>query len=151
MSNLQIPGSAAPNNLHFAADARAALVEKDLYDICERIKEIDPRLFIVVLDKQADPEYSFAIMEHCDDGWDRLVWRVKELDQRVLKKAEYLRKVPFERRLEEAEAMEARMKAEEDEASFNELYERLGGPMRRQLIHDGFVDPKTYSSLPSGK
>lgn len=151
MSNLQIPGSAAPNNLHFASDVRATIIDGDLYNICERIKEVDPRLFIVVLDKQDNDEYSFAIMEHCDDGWDRLVWRVKELDQRVLKKAEYLRKVPFERRLEEAEAMEARMKAEEDEASFNDLYERLGRPMRRQLIHDGFVDPKTYSSLPSGK
>lgn len=146
--SIDIPGTAAPNNLHFGVDVRATIVDGDLYNICERIKEVDPRLFIVVLDKKSDDDYSFAIMEHCDDGWDRLVWRVKELDQRVLTKAERLRKIPFERRMEEAEAMEARMKAEDEADAFNELYERLGAPMRRELANTGFIDPINYTSVP---
>lgn len=143
---IDIPGSAAPNNLHFAADVRATIVESDLYNICERIKEIDPRLFIVVLDSRYNEGYSFSIMEHCEDGVDRLIWRVKELDQRVLHKAEYLRSIPFEQRFEEAEKLEAKMKAEGDAESFNELYENLGRPMLRQLEHDGFIDPRNYTS-----
>ena len=148
MTSIDIPGSAAPNNLHFGVDVRATIVDGDLYDICERIKEVDPRLFIVVLDTKSDEDYSFAIMEHCDDGWDRLVWRVKELDQRVLTKAERLRAIPFEHRLEEAEAMEARMKAEDEAVAFDELYENLGAPMRREFAKTGFIDPRKTTSYP---
>ncbi len=143
---IDIPGSAAPNNLHFATDVRATILESDLYDICNRIKEIDPALFIVVLDSKHQDGYSFAIMEHCDDGWDRLVWRVKELDQRVLNKAAYLKHVPFEKRIEEAEKVEARMKAEQDAQQFDELFENLGRPMQRELARTGFIDPKVTTS-----
>lgn len=138
MSKLEIPGSAAPNNLHFADDVRATLIEQDLYDICTRLNEIDPSLFIILLEDGNSHRYT--IMEHCSDGWDRLVWSVNDLDQRVLEKAAYLKKVPFEHRLEEAEKVEARMKAEAESEAFEEFYEKLGGPMRHQLRHDGFTD-----------
>jgi len=146
MSRLDIPGSAAPNNLHFGADVRATIVEGDLYDICTRLEEIDPTLFIVAL--ESPDGKSFAIMEHCADGWDRLIWRVEELDARVIKKAQYLKGVPFEKRIEEAEKVEARMQAELDEEQFEEFYQRVGAPMRRQLQHDGFIDPVNDSIYP---
>lgn len=138
MSKLSIPGTAGPNNLHYGTDVRASIVDGDLYDICTRLEEVDPSLFIVAL--ESPDGKAFAIMEHCDDGWDRLIWRVPVLDQRVLRKAEYLKKVPFEKRFEEAEKVEERMKAEEDAKAFEDLYENLGAPMLRQLRHDGFTD-----------
>lgn len=138
MSQLDIPGSAAPNNLHFADDVRATIIESDLYDICTRLHEIDPTLFIILLED--GNSHRFTIMEHCADGWDRLVWSVNELDQRILQKAAYLKKIPFEHRLEEAEKVEAKMKAEQENDAFEEFYEKLGGPMRSQLRHDGFTE-----------
>jgi hypothetical protein len=138
MSRIDIPGSAAPNNLHFADDVKATIIEGDLYDICTRLQEIDPTLFIILLEDGNSHRYT--IMEHCVDGWDRLVWSVNELDQRILNKAAYLKSVPFEHRFMEAEKLEAKMKTEQEAEAFEEFYEKLGGPMRNQLRHDGFTD-----------
>lgn len=138
MSRIDIPGSAAPNNLHFAEDVKATIIESDLYDICSRLAEIDPTLFIILLEDGND--HRFTIMEHCSDGWDRLVWSVDQLDQRILQKAAYLKSVPFEHRFIEAEKLEAKMKTEQEAEAFEEFYDKLGGPMRAQLRHDGFIE-----------
>ena len=147
--SIDIPGSAAPNNLHFGADVGATIVEGDLYNICSRLEEVNPSLFIVAL--ESPDGKSFAIMEHCEDGWDRLVWRVAELDARVVKKAEYLQKVPFDRRLEEAEKAEAQMEAEDNLNAFESLYEKLGAPMRRELAKTGFIDSNVSYPIVSRK
>lgn len=146
MSRIDIPGSAAPNNLHFADDVKATIIESDLYDICTRLAEIDPTLFVILLEDGND--HRFTIMEHCADGWDRIVWSVNELDQRILNKARYLKSVPFEHRFEEAEKLETKMKAEQESEAFEEFYDKLGGPMRKQLEHDGFIEPKSTVSAP---
>lgn len=146
MSNIDIPGSAAPNNLHFAEDVKATIIESDLYDICTRLAEIDPTLFIILLED--GNSHRFTIMEHCADGWDRMVWSVNELDQRILQKARYLKSVPFEHRFEEAEKLEAKMKAEQEAEAFEEFYEKLGGPMRAELARTNFIDPVNYTSTP---
>lgn len=146
MSKLDIPGSAAPNNLHFAEDVKATIIEADLYNICERLREVDPSLFIILLEDGND--HRFTIMEKCDDGWDRLVWSVDALDARVIDKARYLKSVPFEHRVDEAEKVEARMIAEKEAEAFEEFYDKLGGPMKRQFAHDGFIDPINSTSYP---
>lgn len=138
MSRIDIPGSAAPNNLHFADDVKATIIEHDLYDICTRLQEVDPTLFIISLED--GNSHRFTIMEHCTDGWDRLVWSVNALDARVIDKARYLKSVPFEHRWQEAEKLEAKMQAESEAEAFEEFYEKLGEPMRRQFRHDGFTD-----------
>ena len=63
MSKLVTAG--VPNNLHLSADLKAATVEADLYDICKRIGEISPRLFIINAHKGDNA--AWIIMEHCDD------------------------------------------------------------------------------------
>lgn len=114
------------------------MVESDLYHICERIKEIDPRLFIIQL--SAGDRCSYAVMERCDDGVERLVSRHIELDARVLDKMLELRSIPFEKRFA---AIEAQIDKEEEERrtkESEEFYERMGGPMYTELANCGFID-----------
>lgn len=138
MSDLIIPGSASPANLHLKRDVRAVMVESDLYDICERIKEIDPSLYIVQLEE--DDRCAFAVMERCSDGIHRLVSKHKELDKRVLDKMLYLRAVPFEKRFNEIEAQVDKEEEDQRLKESEELYEKLGRPMLTQFAHDGFID-----------
>lgn len=113
------------------------MVESDLYDICERIKEIDPSLFIVLLDD--GDRAAYAVMERCADGVERLVSKHRELDQRVLDKLMYLKSVPFEKRFAQIEAQIDREEAEEREREAEEMYETTGAPMYRELKRCGFI------------
>ncbi len=139
-----VPGSSAPSNLVLAEGVRAAMVEGDVFNICERIKEVDPSLFIIQLENDAKG-CAYAIMERCADGTDRLVYKTRELDQRIIDKCMYLKHVPFEHRAEkimaEVDAEEELRKQEEAE----QFYERLGGPMLSQFAHDGFIDSRNVS------
>lgn len=125
---------------------RHAEVEGDVYDICERLKELDPRLHIILIED--GEQHAYVIMEHCDDGVERMVFKTKELDPRILDKARELLYVPFEDRLKkidrENEAYEQAFKEEE----LDRLYEDFGGPMYNQLEHDGFITrSKSYPKL----
>lgn len=142
MPALEIPGRAAPSNLRLPEGAKGQLIDSDLYNICDRVKEIDPNLFIVVLSD--DKTHSFAIMEACKDGVDRLVYKVRELDGRVLDKLRYLAAKPLNERLEQLEKEEYRLKEQEHEAEMERLYYELGEPMKHQLVKDGFADRRSF-------
>jgi hypothetical protein len=123
------------------------MVEGDLYDICHRIKEIDPNLFIVQLVDDA-ANCNFAIMEYCSDGMERLVFKTKELDQRILTRLQEMLAVPFEQRFAMIEAEIDREEEAEKERASEELYENMGRPMWKQLHDSGFIQrgvsfPKT--------
>jgi len=141
-SDLVIPGNAAPNNLRLPDGTKAVMVESDMYDICNRVKDISPNLFIVFL--QNGDDYQYAIMEDCKDGMERLVYKVRELDGRVIEKLQYLMKVPLNDRLEQLEKEEHKLKHDAKEDELNELYERMGAPMQHQLIKDGFADRRSF-------
>jgi hypothetical protein len=82
-----------PENLRMKG---ATHVSSDLYDICNRIREVDPSLFIVYHpDHQTHP---YVVMEHCRDGEDRIVKRYATLDARVLEDLRYMLAVPFDER-----------------------------------------------------
>lgn len=146
MSGFVIPGSAAPNNLHFGPNVKATLVEQDVYSICERLAEVDPALFVIAV--EGDKTCAYVIMEHCADGTDRLVWKAKELDARVVEKAERLRSIPFEHRFKAIEEQIDKEEQEQREADLDELYERLGAPMLRELERTNFIDRKSKTVLP---
>lgn len=146
MSGFVIPGSAAPNNLHFGPNVKATLVEQDVYNICERLQEVDPALFIIAVED--DKDCAFVIMEHCADGTDRLVWKAKELDPRVVEKAERLRSIPFEHRFKAIEEQIDKDEAEQRELEHEELYEKLGAPMLRELERTNFIDRRRKMVLP---
>jgi hypothetical protein len=145
MTGLALPEGYCPSNLHLAESVRHRFVDSDMFDICKRLAHISRSLFIVQL---YDPEVdkgNYVIMEHGYDGGAYMVLKTDVLDARVLEKAEYLLRVPFDHRFAEAERLER--KAEEDIRieALNETAELVAGPMRRQLWHDGFIEHRETS------
>lgn len=136
-TDLILPGGVRPSNLHLPERMNYMQVDTDLYGICEEMKKIDPNLYVLVLDDGT--KYGFAIMEHCKDGVERLVFKVRELDQRVLKKLADIMSVPLRVRIRQLERANHRFEEQERERDLEELYERMGRPMWTQLEHDGFV------------
>lgn len=142
-SSLLLPTGEVPSNLHLDPSVRRRFVDNDVFHICDRIAEVSRRLFIeefVDGDKR-----SYAIMEMCDDGVARLVFKTKVLDARVVSKVQYLLNVPFEKRFAEAERTEQEAEAARKDAELDALYERVGRPMLTELERCGFVDrPVSY-------
>ncbi len=143
MNTLALP--TRPDNLH---GGYGTPIDSDVYNICERLAEIDPRLKIHLIEPPicvGAKVYNFGITEACDDGVERLVFRTDALDARVISHVQYLLKVPFATRFAKAEAIEARREEERQEAEHAKLYETMGGPMLRQLEHDGFIEHRGVS------
>src|ERR1051326_5675330 len=121
-----------PSNLRMPAGSSAIPVESDLYDICGRLKEISERLFVVVLDPpqpllgHPGRFANFAIMQHCEDGVERLFFKVEYLDQRVLDKAREYVFTPLEERLNKIEREERKLEQDQLQDQLDDLYERMG-------------------------
>jgi hypothetical protein len=118
------------------------LVESDVFHICERLHELDKSLNVHVIDPPiafGEKVYRFAVTEQCADGVERLVFRVEELDARIIEHVRYLLRVPFEHRFNEAEKLADKLTAEAKEHELDKLYDTMGAPMLRQLEHDGFI------------
>lgn len=130
-----------PDNLR---GSWGTLVDTDVYGISERVKEIDPNLYIYRTEQPGGAVYSIG--EMCVDGVERLVFRThQQLDARVIEKLQYLLHVPFEQRYAAAERAEAQLEAERKERELDQLYEDVGGPMRSMLYRCGFSDaPASY-------
>lgn len=149
MSGLTI--AATPRNLRYVRGH----VEGDVFRICERLEEIDKSLFVDPIDPPVtvgDKTYHYAIVEECGDGVCRLVFRVQELDARIIEHVQYLMHVPFERRLDEAEKRADQMETDAREAEKDKLVETMGLPMLAQLHHDGFIQRRSiYAPSNSGR
>jgi hypothetical protein len=136
-SGLAVP--VPPDNLR---GRFGSYVESDVYHICDRIKEIDSRLRICVLEPPvefAGKTYNFSVVELCPDGVERLVYRTEALDARIVEHLQYLLRVPFDKRFAEAERIEAKHEAEQKQRDFEEYYERVGRPMMTDLERCGFI------------
>lgn len=121
---------------------RAPVVEGDLYNICERLKEYDPNLFIVF---HPEDEYPYVIMEHTTRGTEAFVYKTKELDARVFDRLNYMQRVPLQERLKVIEAEERAWELAWKEQELEDLYERVGRPMWTELDKTGFIDrPVSY-------
>lgn len=138
-----LPETSRPTNLHFHDDVQVRMIDSDLYGICDDIKKISKDLFIVVASEGA--RSRFIIMERCEDGVDRKVFGVDELDGRVLERLRYLMYHPLAERMKILEEEERKNDEQRKEEEFDELYHRLGGPMRYQLWHDGFIEHRDKS------
>lgn len=80
---------------------KMTMVEGDVYNICSRIKEIDPNLRIV-LHEGADKPWV-VLEKSVVDGEERFVSRYAELDGRILDDLRYMLAVPFEKRIQKLE------------------------------------------------
>lgn len=87
-----------PENLRAG---RVRMVDNDLYNICDRVKEIDKNLYLVYHENHKEP---WVVMEHCADGTERFVSRYEELGAHILDNLRYMLAVPFEKRLAETQA-----------------------------------------------
>lgn len=137
MTNLILPSGSAPSSLRLAETSTARYVDGDLYNIGRRLQELHPSIYAVEL-THADRQ-EWAIMENCEDGVQRLIFKSDHLDGRVIAKLGPIMNVPLEERVRVAEEVEARAKKEQEENEFERLYEELGRPMLTQLEHDGFI------------
>lgn len=144
--DLILPDRLAPSNLHLRPAVKARYVTGDLYDIAQRMREVDATLYAVEL-SEAD-EHSYAIMEDCEDGMQRLVFKVRELDGRVLEKLRYLMARPLAERIALVDAENHRLDAQRQDDELEQLYEDLGAPMWRELEQCGFIQrPASFPKL----
>jgi hypothetical protein len=129
-----------PSNLRSPV---GSAVESDVFDICNRIKEIDPDLVIVPNDEGHAHRFS---IQHIDlRGDPYLVMTADALDARILTELRYLLSVPFEKRFAEAERREKESEAKALELQREALYEKMGYQFYRQLDRCGFIQrPDSY-------
>jgi hypothetical protein len=151
-TNLMLPDGFAPSNLHLRSSVKVRYIDGDMFNICERLAEIDPRLFIVELSDDEVDGAKYVIMEHCDDGVARMAIpeRLKELDARVLERVQYILNVPWEHRLAAIEAENEAYEKAHHEQILDEMYEKMGGQFRWQLEHDGFITHRGVSYAKKG-
>ena len=147
MGQLILP--TGPSNLFFDEGVQTLSVDSDMYNICERIREVSDRLKII-FQKQGDL-WQYVIMEHCEDGIERLVMKVgpqheiKELDGRVIQKLQRMQRLDFKTRIRQWELkVERERKAREAEEE-ERRYDEIGAPMLHLLYKTGFADsPVSY-------
>jgi hypothetical protein len=147
MSSLALPH---PENLRvqIIQGRKYKLVDSDMYNICDRVKELSPNLYIYLIEPAqhfAGRVYNFAVCEMCEDGVERLVKRYEHLDGRIIKELQYLLHVPFAERFAAAEALEKKREDEQREAQLDVLTEKIGLPMWGDLERTGFITrPVSY-------
>ena len=126
-------------------------VTADVFHIAERIREIEQgnRLYIQAFDKpQRLPDgqvWNFIVVEVDEGGAEHWVTPARELDSRLIEHVQYLLRVPFKQRYEEAERLIAKREQEEMDRQLDEALEGWGWDMRRQLEHDGFIEHRGRS------
>lgn len=144
---LQIPS--VPQNLQYNGSAMT-LVDSDVYNICERIRELSPRLIVRLRDGASKP---WVVMELCDDGVERLVASYEALDQRILDDLRYMLAVPFEKRLEEADKRVEKHNAElQNPMGMNsEKFDKFAYDFQKALVDSNMVNPKWSKNMPLNK
>lgn len=135
-------------NLHLPEGSGVKVIDSDLFNIADRIREIDPGLYILSVDRPDG--HWFVIMQPCADGEDRMALRCKELDARAVERLQYMLHVPFEQRFDEIVRQIDEDEEQQKQDSLDELYEKMGRPMWTQLEHDGFISGRNVSYPKSG-
>jgi hypothetical protein len=154
--DLVLPSGTAPSNLVLPNDTRTRMVGSDMFDICSRIAEVSPNLYVVVHEKPSGELMHYSVMEKCADGVQRLALNVgpgksiDALDQRVVDRLQYLLRVPLNQRLAEHEKLEEKHKAEQKQTELDTLYEKMGRRMHWQLERDGFIGGRGISTPKKG-
>lgn len=141
--HIALPDGYAPSNLHLRSSVKIRYIEGDVFDICQRLAEVSPALFVVELTE--GDRAQWAIMEQCRDGVSRLVKKYDELDARMIADVQRMLRIPLEHRAAaiEAEIDAANEKRREDNLEM--LYETLGLPMLRMLERCHFIEQRPTS------
>lgn len=139
-----------PHNLSFPPGVTAKFCDGDTYDICARVREISPRLSVLLVVGQED-KFTHTIVEEGPDGVERMVFRVgpkaqiTELDGRVIRKLQELYSVDFHERIKRLDAENEKYEADYKQQKADEFYENVGRPMLTELERCGFIQrPTSY-------
>jgi hypothetical protein len=159
-----LPEGMRPTNLHLTPFYKnedgvliinkARVVTADMFMICQRIGEINPRLYLLELeqDSREGQKFGYAVMEKCVDGVDRVIFRVSKdgLDGRVLEKLRYIMGLSLHERIDFCDREREREERHQAEDASEEIWETVGGPMWVELEKDGFLSaprPVSYRKL----
>lgn len=127
-----------PENLR-APGRFGVLVEDDVFDICKRLKEEIPDHEILVYLMPDEAYKKWSIVEVLPGHREELIYRVDELDARVIRDCQRFIKIPLRDRLAEAEKEEDKFREEQTQQMRDALYEKVGGPMWIDLERCGFI------------
>lgn len=121
-------------------------VESDVFNVVTRMREIDPRLHVVL---QEGHKLPWVVMEDCADGETRFVKRYEELTPAILDDLRYMLAVPFEKRIEimqrEADAANDAAKRHRESDAWQEFAWDFG----KTLYECGFTHDHAYVSRPN--
>ena len=127
-----------PDNLRYSGNEKMQLVESDVYNVCERIKEIDPNLFVVLHPDHPEP---FVVVESCRDGEERLVKRYAELTPQILTDLRRMLSIPWEQRWKALAAeVDKHNRDMEDAWMESEAHDRFVWEMRDALQKSNIAD-----------
>ncbi len=143
-----------PSNIRLPEGSRGTHISSDLFDISARLREIDTALFIILLE-HVNGQAVWAVCETDRAGVESLVFRVgpgceiDELDQRVVDKINYIRRVPANERMRLLQRdLDREADAKRDDER-ERMYEQMGSTLYDNLFKCGFVmTPKPESRTP---
>lgn len=132
MSQLIVPGSTA------GIKGSTTMVTSDLYNISQRIKEVDPNLSLVF---QKGHDRPWVVMEQGRDGVERFVSRYKRADASILDNLRYMLAVPYDQRLA---ALEKQIDAEnrQREQFPEDKFEEFAYDMHKAMVDSNMIAPK---------
>lgn len=136
-----------PANITVRNGQRLSVVTSDVYNIAERVREIDSRLRLVLHEGHEKP---WVVTETAEDGVEYFVSRYEELGSHILEHLQYMRAVPFKDRFEklakEADAANDRIGHMSDERM-----EEFAHDFQKALVESNMVDPvwtRNYRKIP---
>lgn len=129
----------------FGLRTPARFVEHDVYNVCQRIKEIDSRLQVVL---QEGHKMPWVVMENCADGNCRMVKRYEELSPAILDDLRRMLAIPFEKRIEEMQKAADRENDAARKHRESDQWQEFVWDFQRTLHQSNLSDPKYYKSLP---
>lgn len=134
--NITVTGR--PSNLRYTGNEQMQLVESDVFNVCQRIKELDPNLFVVL---HKGHEKPFVVVEMSRDGEERMVKRYAELTPSILHDLQRMLKIPWEQRFKQlAREVDEHNEARENAWVESEAMERFAFDMRRALRDANMAD-----------
>ena len=119
---------------------RTQRITSDVFNVCERLQELNPRLFINVTQDHQTHKTAFTIVEETPTG-TAVVFRCNALDARVVEHVRYLLHVPLNKRFAEAERIADKYEADAAKQEQERLVEEVALPMLRDLHETGFLGP----------
>ena len=119
------------------------MVEHDVYNIAQRIKEIDSRLFLMLFEGAKKP---WVIYEDTETG-PQVVQRYEELTPQILDDLRYMQAVPFTERVKKL-SDEIDRENERLGKMDPETFERFAYDFRKAMVYANMIDTPDFTSRP---